>query len=1053
MQRRKLIEAALPLNAINRAATREKLVRRGHPSALHLWWARRPQAVARAVIFAQMVDDPSEYVDELLADPQTRLAASRELQRLGKSVPTEAYSPGSARGGAAVPPNQVRETDDLAPAQAGSRALRVLAAALERERLFKLVEELVQWENTANEDVLNRAQCEIRRSWRRACSVHEFHRESMGSEGNSGAWKLFNSDKLPEFHDPFAGGGALPVEAQRFGLSACASDLNPVAVLISKAMIEIPPRFVRQPPVNPDATGHPAVVAREPSRAQGLAEDARYYGDWMRDEAERRIGNLYPKVEITPQIVRERPDLEPYARRKLTVVAWLWARTVKSPHREFADVDVPLVSSFTLSTRKGREAYVEPVVEAPFYRFAVKTGMPADGGAARRGTRLSSRAFRCLLSGDPITYEYIDDEANAGRMKERLMAVVLAGDRARIYLSPMPEVEAVARSAEPVWKPDTRSRGTWAGNAQGRRYGFETIGDYFTPRQLVALTTFSDLAAEAIGHVRRDAIGAGLPDDGKPLRDGGTGATAYAEAVGVYLAFALSRLADRGSTICTWSAERESIRNTFIRQAIPMTWDYAELNPMPSGTGGFPGAIRWIAESITGVTANTARIDTPRSVVGPAAACNGESAPGNRMSLGSAVQADATRQTLSMNRVVSTDPPYYDNVGYADLSDFFYVWLRRCLEPVFPDLFAEGAAPKAEELVAVPGRHGDRDKAVTFFLEGMRQAMRRLAEQAHPGFPVTIYYATKPSGSRGESAAASADWEALVDSVIRSGFVINGTWPVRTESSSRMGDVVGSESASGIVVVCRRRPDSAHAATHREFLAELGAEMPQALSLLQDSNLAPADLSHAVAGPGLAVYARYTRVLGADGQPLSVRDALALITRTLHESLAAQDSNLDSISRWALAWFEQHGFEAGDQHAAQSLAEAMNTSVAEIGEVEILRLRAGAVRLLRPEELPSWWDPDIDERPAAWKALHHLIRLLALGGAVAAAVPTAALVRADVARDLCYRVYSVCERKRFVTESLAYNGLVRSWPEISRLARSASAKRAEMLAGDAGGVL
>ena len=285
--------------------------------------------------------------------------------------------------------------------------------------------------------------------------------------------------------------------------------------------------------------------------------------------------------------------------------------------------------------------------------------------------------------------------------------------------------------------------------------------------------------------------------------------------------------------------------------------------------------------------------------------------------------------------------------------------------------------------------------------------------------------------------------------MIRSGLAINGTWPVRTESGSRTGDVAGSESASGIVLVCRRRLDGAHAATHREFLAELGTEIPQALRLLQDSNLAPADLSHAATGPGLAVYARYTRVLGAHGQPLSVRDALALITRTLHQSLAAQDGNLDSVSRWALAWFEQHGFEAGDQHAAQSLAEAMNTSVAEIGEVEILRLRTGDVRLLRPEELPSWWDPDIDERPATWKALHHLIRLLALGGAVAAAVPTAALAGADVARDLCYRLYSVCERKRFTTEALAYNGLVRSWPEISRLARSA--KRGGMLAGDAGG--
>ena len=1039
MQRRKLIEVALPLDAINRAATREKLVRHGHPSALHLWWARRPQAAARAVIFAQMVDDPSEYVDELLADPQTKLAASRELQRLGEPVATETDSSESGHGSAAVSPNQVREPDDLIPPQAGCRALRGMAVALERERLFKLLDELVQWENTSNEDVLKRARAEIRRSWRRACTENENCEERLGNKGNPSVGKLFDPDKLPEFHDPFSGGGALPLEARRLGLNAYASDLNPVAVLISKAMIEIPPRFAHQSPVNPAATEDQTVVAGKWSGTQGLAEDIRFYGNWMRDEAERRIGHLYPKVEITAEIVRERPDMEPYERRSLTVVAWLWARTVKSPHPAFADVDVPLISSFMVSTRKGREAFVEPVIEARGYRFTVKTGKPANSDAARGGTRLSSRAFRCLLSDAPIPYEYIDDEANSGRMKERLMAVVVAGDRTRIYLPPTSEAEAVARRAEPGWKPDTPSRGTWASNAQGRRYGFETFGDYFTPRQLVALTTFSDLVAEAIAHVRRDAISAGLCNDVRPLRDGGAGATAYAEAVGVYLAFALSRLADRGSTICTWSAERESIRNTFVRQAIPMTWDYAELNPLPSGTGSFPGVVRWIAESIAGATASTARIDTPRGCVQGTVARDDDAALGSGASFGSGVQADATLQTLSMNRVVSTDPPYYDNVGYADLSDFFYVWLRRCLEPVFPDLFAEFAVPKTEELVAVPDRHGDKDKAVAFFLEGMRRAMRRMAELSHPGFPITIYCAFKPSGSKGEAGAAIANWEALVDSVIRSGLAINGTWPVRTESRSRIADIAGNQSASGIVLVCRQRPDSAPAATHREFLTGLRAELPQALRLLQASNLAPADLSHAAAGPGLAVYARYAWVLGADGQPLPVREALALINQTLNEALAAQEDALDTVSRWALAWFDQYGFGAGDRDGAETLAKAKHTSLAGIAEAGIIRSRAGYVRLLRPEELPSWWDPTIDERPNIWKTLHHLIRLLALGGVVAAAVPTAHLSGADRIRDLCYRLYTLCAREKRAREALSYNALVQGWPEISRLARKAHA--------------
>ena len=986
-----------------------------------------------------MVDDPSEYVDELLADPQMKLAASRELQRLGEPMATETASPESGPGSAAVSPNQVREPHERVPIQVASGALRDMAAALERERLFELLDELVQWENTTNEEVLKRARTEILRSWRRACTENEIRQDSLRSTESPSIEELIDSGKLPEFHDPFAGGGALPLEAQRLGLNAYASDLNPVAVLISKAMIEIPPRFAHQSPVNPAATEDQTVVAGKWRGTQGLAEDTRYYGNWMRDEAERGIGHLYPNVEITPKIVRERPDLEPYERRSLTVVAWIWARTVKSPHPAFADVDVPLVSSCMLSTRRGREAYVEPVIEARAYRFTVKSGKPADARAAKSGTRLSSRAFRCLLSNVPIPYEYIDEEANAGRMKERLMAVVAAGDRSRIYLSPTPEAEAGARSAKPGWKPDTPSRGTWASNARGRRYGFETFADYFTPRQLVALTTLSDLVTEAIAHVRGDAIGAGLSNDGRPLRNGGAGATAYAEAVGVYLAFALSRLADRGSTICTWSAERDSIRNTFVRQAIPMTWDYAEFNPLPSGTGSFPGAVRWIAESIAGATASTARIDTPSGRVQSTAAPDDDAAFGNGASFGSGVQSDATLQTLSMNRVVSTDPPYYDNVGYADLSDFFYVWLRRCLEPVFPDLFAEIAVPKTEELVAISDRHGDKDKAVAFFLEGMGRAMRRIAELSHPGFPVTVYCAFKPSGSKGEASAASANWEALVDSVIRSGLAIDGTWPVRTESSSRIADIAGNQSASGIVLVCRRRPDSAPVAMHSEFLTELRAELPQTLRLLQASNLAPADLFHAAAGPGLAVYARHACVLGVDGQPLPVREALALINQTLNEALAAQEHALDTVSRWALAWFDQHGFGAGDRGGAETLAKAKHTSLAAIAEAGIIRSRTGYVRLLRSEELPSWWDLTIDERPNTWKTLHHLIRLLALGGAVAAAVPTAHLSGADRIRDLCYRLYTLCAREKRSREALSYNALVQGWPEIRRLARKAHA--------------
>ena len=851
--RRKLIEVALPLDAVNAASAREKSIRHGHPSTLHLWWARRPLAAARAVIFAQLVDDPSEYVDVLLSDPEKKRAARRALKK--RAGPT------ASAGGVKA---------------AGLRALGEAAAEIERERLFEIIRDLVKWENTTNEEVLERARREIWQSWRRACAVHTDHPRAA---------ELFDRHRLPAFHDPFAGGGSLPLEAQRLGLEAHASDLNPVAVLINKAMIEVPPRFAGRPPVNPAARADATLVEKTWRGAQGLAEDVRCYGRWMRDEAEKRIGHLYPKVEITPDMVRERPDLAPYAGRKLTVIAWLWARTVKSPNPAFADVDVPLASTFLLSTKKGKEAYVEPVIEGRGYRFAVQVGAPPDAEAAKAGTKLARGSFRCLLSDVPIRYEYIDDEANAGRMKERLMAIVVAGDRMRIYLSPFPEAEAAARDAKPSWKPDAPSRGTWASNAQGRRYGFRTFGDYFTPRQLVALTTFSDLVGEAAERVRRDAAAAYeqaqqrpadaarplcdgeddaaagladdarrlrdsgrattavLPNDARPLRDGGAGAAAYADAVALYLGLAISRFADRNNSLCTWdsgpsgkrsstggSARTASIRNLFARQAIPMVWDYGEANPFSDSGGGYGSTLGWITPAI-------------RFLLG--------AVPGTTN------VADVATQKNGQDRAVSTDPPYYDNVGYADLSDFFYVWLRRSLKPIFPELFATMAVPKAEELVATPYRHGSKEAAESFFLAGMTRALHRLAEQAHPGFPVTIYYAFKQSERKGDAGTASTGWETFLDAVIRSGFAITGTWPMRTELGNRMIGMGTNALASSIVLVCRRRPADAPAATRRECVTALRAELPPALRLLQTGNVAPVDLAQAAIGPGMAVYTRF----------------------------------------------------------------------------------------------------------------------------------------------------------------------------------------------------
>ena len=847
--RKKLIEVALPLEAINAASAREKSIRHGHPSTLHLWWARRPLAAARAVLFAQMVDDPSSRPEVF---------------------PTEE------------------------------------AQSQERQRLFRIIEELVKWENTTNETVLESAREEIRKSWRRTCE---------DNRGHPRVAELFNPDKLPAFHDPFAGGGAIPLEAQRLGLEAHASDLNPVAVLINKAMIEIPPRFAGKPPVNPEAQQGKASTNATWSGASGLAEDVRYYGKWMRDEAEKCIGHLYPKVRVTEGMVRERPDLKQYEGRELTVIAWLWARTVKSPNPAFADVDVPLASTFVLSTKKGKEAYVQPVIENGGYRFTVKAGRPPE--SAKNGTKLARGAnFQCVMSGVVINDPYIKKASMGGRMSARLMAVVAEGNRGRVYLPPTKEHEETAMRAQPEWEPDQAMNRDTTNLVSGRGYGFFTWADLFTSRQLVALTTFSDLVAEARDRVQVDAVAAGMPDDGIPLRNGGTGSMAYAEAVGVYLAFAHSRAADRGSTICSWdnSPKMEALRNTFARQAIPMVWDFAEGNPFSESSGNWLNNIDWCAK---------ASINLP-------CAAQGESS-----------QVDAMNQSTTRDKVVSTDPPYYDNIGYADLSDFFYVWLRRSLRPVFPDLFATVAVPKAEELVATPYRHGSKERAEEFFLGGMTQAMRCLSEQAHFGFPVTIYYAFKQSERKGEFGTASTGWETFLDAVLRSGLAISGTWPIRTELGNRMTGMGTNALASSIVLVCGARSLAARVATRREFVDALKSDLPDALRQMQQGNIAPVDLAQAAIGPSMAIFTRYSKVLDASGEAVSVREALSLINQTLDEVLAEQEGDLDSDSRWALAWFEQSGFDEGDYGVAETLSTAKNTSVSGMVDAGIARSGAG----------------------------------------------------------------------------------------------------------------
>ncbi|HET7201414.1 MAG TPA: hypothetical protein VFI80_11440, partial [Burkholderiales bacterium] len=803
--------------------------------------------------------------------------------------------------------------------------------------------------------------------------------------------------------------------------------LNPVAVLINKAMIEIPPKFAGKPPVNPESRNEKTLLEREWRGAHGLAEDVRYYGRWMRDEAEKRIGHLYPKVEVTAEMAEERPDLKKYVQRELTVIAWLWVRTVKSPNPAFSKIDVPLASSFILTPMEGREAYIKPLIEGPCYRFAVQVGKPKDTEAVKCGTRArgSRNGFLCLMSGTPIPFEYLRTEAKAHRMGVRLMAVVAEGENERIYLPPTPAIEAVALSARPQGYPEAELPEQALG-FRVQEYGMTRWCDLFTNRQLVALTTFSNLVGEAHERLKRDAIAAGMPNENNGSAAADANATTYADAVAIYLGFLVSKLADKGSTICTWdagpsssrtatgrSARVATVRVTFARQTLSMTWDFAEVNFFSDSVGSLDTVLKTLIAPLDYLP-----IGTPS---------------------GTSFQHDATEQMGDLRgSVISTDPPYYDNIGYADLSDFFYVWLRKSLMPVFPELFSSVAVPKSEELVAYSYRHGGKQKAEAFFLAGMTRAMRCAAEEANLAFPVTIFYAFKQAESKTSESTASTGWETFLEAVIRAGFGVTGTWPMRTELSSRMRSRESNALASSIVLVCRPRGADAGTATRREFIAELKSEFPAALAELQRGNIAPVDLAQAAIGPGMAVYTRFAQVLDARGNPLSVREALALINQNLDEALAEQEGDFDTDSRWALAWFEQYGFAEGEYGVAETLSKAKNTSVQGLKDAGILDRRSpgGKVRLLRPKDLPAEWDPTTDARLTAWEMVHHLIRVLEAGGESAAAGLVAKLgAKAEVARELCYRLYTLCERKKRAQEALAYNGLVQSWPEIMRLAR------------------
>ena len=901
--KKKLIETSLPLEAINEASVREKSIRHGHPSTLHLYWARRPLATARAVLFAQLVDDPASRPEEF---------------------PTV-------------------ETQDA-----------------ERTRLHDLMSRLVVWENSSDTALLEQARAEIRRS---------------------------NGGTMPAVVDPFAGGGSIPLEAQRLGCHAEASDLNPLAVLINKALIDIPPRFRGGAPV------HPGIADQHGYQgAEGLAEDIRYYGKEMRDEAERRIGHLYPKVKAP-------------GGTEHTVIAWIWARTVTSPNPA-NPIEVPLVRTWWLSKKKGKEAWVRATVRDGQVHYEVVHD--ANGPKGSDDGTISRRNAIAVGDETPIDIKYIRSEAQAGRLSTHLIAVAAEDRRGRLYVSPTDEHSDAAHVERPADVPNqlipTRNHNV----DRLPMYGMPTWADAFTNRQLVALTTFSDLVGEMHKRVLSDALASGV-SEGESLEAGGTGARAYADAIATYLALSVSRLSDRSSSICSWDSSRESMRNVFSRQAIPMVWDFAEANPFSHSSGNFLGQVEWIAGVVERLPADSA---------------------GNARQL-SAAARDYT------GLVVSTDPPYYDNIGYSDLSDFFYVWLRRCLQEIHPSVVSTMLTPKAEELVANPYRHDGKENAAKFFVDGFNTVFHRIRRGANPDVPMTVYYAYKQQDD-GTDGKTSTGWHTLLDGLIGAGWEVTATWPVRSELTNRMLSQGTNALASSIVLACRPRPGDAPTTTQRAFVQRMKSELPGALRTLMQGDIAPVDLAQAAIGPGIAVFSRYARVRSASGGDIGAREALELINRTLDEVLGEQESDFDPDTRFAVRWYRQYGWRSEHSGIADQLARTTQTSIAELQRGGIFATEGGKGRLLSIRELDAQWDPASDSRLSIWEATLRLAALLESKGLESVAELVAKLpdtIPLSAIKELGFLLFHEAERKGDGADAQALNALVTSWGDVSLKAR------------------
>ena len=932
--RRKLIEVDLPLDVINRESVREKSIRHGHPSTLHLWWARRPLAACRAVIFASMVDDPVACSDEF-------------------------------------------------PTEAAQRA--------ERERLHKIIRELVEWKNTdesktANRKRLAEARYEIARSVART-------RGETAPTDPAEVLRYLN-DKVRPVYDPFAGGGSIPLEAQRLGLRAVASDLNPVAVLINKALIELPPKFSGQPPVNPDADRMGMTVGKGKKRrvpwrgAAGLADDIRYYGRWMCEEAFKRIGHLYPQVKLSDGT-------------NATVIAWLWARTVPCPNPA-CRIAMPLIATFQLSKKKGNEHWTKPVIdrEKNSISFVVQNhnaDVPESGTVNRNGAT-------CLVCGGAVKLPYVREQGRAGNIGEVMTTIVAEGNRKRLFLSPTDEHIKVAQEATPAWRP-SGSLPEQARSISVQIYGFTEWHKLFTERQLTALTTFSDLLGEVRNQIRQDEV------EGE-----------YADTICTYLALALGRTANSGCSFTHWHNSGEKVEGVFSRQGIGMVWDFAEANIFSTSTQNWTGQIDWIAKAVDHLSADV----------------NG----------GEAHQADASTTIHAQNGpVIVTDPPYYDNIHYADSSDFFYVWLRPLLRNTYPDLFAGILTPKNEEMVANRFRFENYSQQ---FEDQLSKTLRLIQERCSAEFPSSIFYAYKQQEEE-RAGRASTGWETMLSAVVSAGFQIIGTWPMRTEMGNRSNAMNTNALASSVVLVCRPRPKDAPVATRRQFLDALAKELPEALDqLTQKGHIAPTDLAQAAIGPGMQIYSRYARVETISGEPVPVREALAAINRAIADYDERQEGDLDAESRFCLDWLKQHDYGEGQYGEAETLARAKNVAISKLQNLDgLLTAEGGRVKLLPLDEFGDSRALTLGNGTAwegCFRMAYHLNREEGRGIEGAGMVAREMDGNVESVERLARILYNHYDRKGDAQNAVVFNNLVTSWQNIhSALSRMKEDEQSELL--------